>query len=70
MRWNLWRLAMLAAGGIVPLLSFFMEARVGRDVKTYLARREAAESASSAAPSTTADPTATPAPAIPTENQR
>ena len=44
MRWNLWRLGMLAAGGIIPLLSFFMEARVAREVKSYLqdARRRRA----------------------------
>ena len=70
MRWNLWRLAMLAAGGIVPLLSFFMEARVGRDVKAYLAAREAAELHAGTERSTAADSLATPAPAIPTENQR
>ena len=63
MRWNLLRLGMLAAGGIVPLLSFFMEARVGRDVKTYLAEREAAELHSQAAHSTLTH-------AIPTENKR
>jgi hypothetical protein len=70
MRWNLSRLAMLAAGGIVPLLSFFMEARVGRDVKAYLAEREAAELHAGTERSTAADSLATPAPAIPTENQR
>ena len=42
MRWNVWRLALLAAGGIIPLLSFFMEARVAREVKTYLREREEA----------------------------
>jgi hypothetical protein len=63
MRWNVWRLATLAAGGIVPLLSFFMEARVGREVKTYLREREEAVLVTSAEPSTLTD-------AIPTENQR
>ena len=43
MRWHFWRFLLLAAGGVVPLLSFFMEARVARDVKRYLADREAAE---------------------------
>jgi Domain of unknown function (DUF3817) len=61
MRWNVVRLAVLAAGGIIPLLSFFMEARVGREVKTYLSERETAELH-------TATPTLTDA--IPTENQR
>ena len=62
MRWNVWRLALLAAGGIVPLLSFFMEARVGREVKTYLREREAAV-LQSGAEKTLTD-------AIPTETQR
>jgi len=43
MRWGFPRFIMLALGGIVPLLSFFMELRVARDVKLYLAQREAAE---------------------------
>ena len=45
MRWQFWRFLLLAAGGIVPFLSFFMEAVVARDVKRYLAEREAAASA-------------------------
>ncbi len=43
MRWGFVRFVTLALGGIVPLLSFFMEARVGREVRAYLAEREAAE---------------------------
>ncbi len=43
------RFILLALGGVVPLLSFFMEAVVAREVKTYLATREAAE-ASAIAP--------------------
>ncbi len=58
MRWGFPRFIMLALGGIVPLLSFFMEARVARDVRTYLAQREADE----LAPSPTTQ--------IPTENHR
>jgi hypothetical protein len=45
MRWPFLRFIVLALGGIVPLLSFFMEARVAREVRTYLADREAAEAA-------------------------
>ena len=45
MRWGFVRFVTLALGGIVPLLSFFMEARVGREVKAYLAQREASEAA-------------------------
>ena len=36
-----WRLLLLASGGIVPFLSFFLEARIGREVRAYLAKREA-----------------------------
>jgi hypothetical protein len=63
MRWNFWRLMLLASGGIIPLLSFFMEARVAREVKVYLREREDAELHSGAAHSTLTH-------AIPTENQR
>ncbi|MFT4051702.1 MAG: DUF3817 domain-containing protein [Microbacterium sp.] len=45
MRWGFVRFVTLALGGIVPLLSFFMEVRVAREVAAYLARREAAASA-------------------------
>ena len=43
MRWPFLRFIVLALGGIVPLLSFFMEARVAREVHAYLAEREASE---------------------------
>ncbi|MDL9979067.1 DUF3817 domain-containing protein [Microbacterium candidum] len=49
MRWPFPRFILLALGGVVPFLSFIMEARVARDVKKYLADREATEAA---APST------------------
>ena len=51
MRWGFGRFITLALGGIVPLLSFFMESRVAREVKAYLAEREARE-ASIPAPAT------------------
>lgn len=51
MRWPFLRFIVLALGGIVPLLSFFMEARVAREVRMYLAEREASEA--SAVPVTT-----------------
>jgi integral membrane protein len=44
MRWPFRRFILLALGGVIPLLSFFMEAIVAREVKTYLASREAAAS--------------------------
>ena len=47
----MWRLArysfaqflLIALAGVVPFLSFFMELRVSREVKNYLATREAAD---------------------------
>ena len=48
MRWRFPRFIMLALGGVIPLLSFFMEAIVARDVKAYLASREAAEASAPA----------------------
>ncbi|WP_295013264.1 DUF3817 domain-containing protein [uncultured Microbacterium sp.] len=44
MRWPFLRFILLALGGVVPFLSFFMEGRVAREVKAYLAQREAAAS--------------------------
>ncbi len=41
MRWQFPRFVVLALGGVIPLLSFFMEARVSREVREYLAAREA-----------------------------
>lgn len=50
MRWKFLRFIWLALGGVIPFLSFIMEARVARDVKTYLAEREAADAAAEAGP--------------------
>lgn len=49
MRWPFWRFLMLAAGGVVPFLSFIMEAIVARDVKHYLVAREDAAATKKAA---------------------
>jgi len=49
MRWPFGRFIILALGGVVPALSFFMEVRVSREVKAYLASREAAMAADSSA---------------------
>ena len=46
MRWPFWKFVVIALGGIVPLLSFFLEVRIAREVKTYLSGREAELSAS------------------------
>ena len=45
MRWQFPRFLLLALGGIVPFLSFVLEARFARQVTTYLAEREAREGA-------------------------
>lgn len=50
MRWTFWRFIMLASGGVVPLLSFIMETIVARDVKRYLAAREASATPTTPAP--------------------
>jgi len=47
MRWPFPRFIMLALGGVIPALSFFMEVRVSRDAKAYLASREAVIAAES-----------------------
>jgi hypothetical protein len=49
MRWPFLRFILLALGGVIPLLSFIMEAIVARDVKSYLATREAAAASTGAA---------------------
>lgn len=42
MRWNFWRFILIALGGVVPLMSFFLEGRIVREVDGFLAEREAA----------------------------
>jgi hypothetical protein len=54
MRWPFLRFILLALGGVIPLLSFIMETIVARDVKTYLATREAADASKSSATSNNA----------------
>lgn len=41
MRWPFTRFLLIALGGVVPFLSFFVEVRVAREVNGYLERREA-----------------------------
>ncbi|THG29766.1 DUF3817 domain-containing protein [Naasia lichenicola] len=43
MRWPITRFILIAAGGVVPLLSFFTERRIHREVTDYLAQRETAD---------------------------
>ncbi|WP_308797084.1 DUF3817 domain-containing protein [Agromyces silvae] len=47
MRWPFWKFLLLASGGIIPFLSFFLEVRIGREVKAYLAQRAAEASVDS-----------------------
>jgi hypothetical protein len=63
MRWPFWRFLLLASGGIVPLLSFFLEVRVAREVRAYLTEREESELHSRADHSSLTQ-------TIPTENKR
>lgn len=42
MRWPFWRFLLLALGGVVPFLSFFLEGRTAKQVNAYLEKREAA----------------------------
>lgn len=41
MRWPFSRFLLIALGGVIPFLSFFLEVRVVREVKAYLASRTA-----------------------------
>jgi len=41
MRWPFTKFVMIALGGVVPFLSFFVEARITKQVQSYLAGREA-----------------------------
>ena len=61
MRWPFTRFIIIALGGVVPFLSFILEARIGREVRTYLDRRESeavepSVEAPAAAPSATGGP--------------
>jgi integral membrane protein len=55
MRWPFGRFILIALGGIIPFLSFFLESRIGREVRAYLDGREAGAAAASS--SATSDPT-------------
>ena len=50
MRWRFPRFILIALGGIIPFLSFFLEARIGREVRTYLDRRESEAATSEPTP--------------------
>jgi integral membrane protein len=42
MRWPFTRFLLIALGGIIPTLSFFLEVRVAREVEAFLAAQEPA----------------------------
>ncbi|MFV0373497.1 DUF3817 domain-containing protein [Microbacterium sp.] len=63
MRWRFPRFLLLALGGVIPFLSFVMEARVAREVRGYLTEREGEELHSHAVRSSLTHE-------IPTENKR
>jgi integral membrane protein len=42
MRWPFGRFILIALGGVIPFLSFFLEVRIAREVRAYLERRESA----------------------------
>ena len=48
MRWSFPKFLLIALGGIIPTLSFFLEVRVAREVNAFLATHAAADSAASA----------------------
>jgi O-antigen ligase len=60
MRWRFPRFILLALGGVIPLLSFIMETRVARDVRAYLAQREASDAGAASATDATRTSTTTP----------
>lgn len=41
MRWPIGKFILIALGGVVPFLSFFVEARIARQVRAYLETRKA-----------------------------
>ncbi len=50
MRWPFTRFVLIALGGVVPTLSFFVEVRMSKEVRQYLAAREAGAASATAEP--------------------
>lgn len=48
MRWPFWRFLLLALGGVIPFLSFWLEGRTAKTVNKYLAERESKAESESA----------------------
>ncbi|GAA1611438.1 DUF3817 domain-containing protein [Leucobacter chromiireducens] len=42
MRWNFGRFLLIALGGVIPLMSFFLEGRIVREVTSFLNDKESA----------------------------
>ena len=61
MRWNFWRFILIALGGVIPFLSFFLDARIAREVTEFLVARAGDETADDTTPAAQA--------AQPTEGQ-
>jgi integral membrane protein len=49
MRWHFGRFLLIALGGVIPFMSFFLEARIVREVRSFLDSREAAPAAAAPA---------------------
>lgn len=49
MRWHFGRFLIIALGGVVPFMSFFLEARIVREVRSFLDSREQAPVAETSA---------------------
>lgn len=43
MRWPFWKFLLLASGGVIPFMSFFLEGRIAREVNAVLATADAPE---------------------------
>lgn len=59
MRWNFFRFLLLALGGVIPFMSFFLEARVAREVNRFLDSHEGRAVAGGAASGDFAPPAPT-----------
>lgn len=59
MRWGFMRFLLIALGGVIPFMSFFVEARIVREVNAFLNARAADKSANVSTPSSTSTAPAT-----------
>ena len=54
MRWHFGKFLLIALGGVIPFMSFFLEARIVRQVNGFLASVDGAPASAGAAPDSTA----------------